>query len=232
MTTKVLLYSGGMDSLCLAHLWQPDVLLYANMGTPYAEAEMDRLPQDDRLHVVDLPVQEFARPDAIIPLRNLLLVCLGAQYGQDGDGVAVALAATAGDRILDKSDEFAARASTLLTWLWQPQHWTVGKDVHVVLPAKTMTKAALVRQYMADWGDTGALLASLSCYSPTPDGVGCGACKSCARRWVALEHNGLRGSVPDCRDYVREHVYPAAAAGTSGRGRAEDAEVLAVMLSR
>lgn len=213
--TKVLLYSSGMDSWCARHLWRPDVCLYVDTGGRYADAELERL--DDGVDVVGLPMRQWEREDAIVPLRNLLFACLAAQYGGNDGATQVALAATAGDRTRDKSDEFAGRSSDLLSWLWGPQWWTPGKRVDVVLPWKQLTKAGLVGAYLAAGGDADALRdRTLSCYHPTPAGEHCGACKACARRWVAFAANGLPGH-PDCRDYVTRHIVP-----TLGNGRGEE----------
>ena len=43
---KVLLYSGGMDSWLISHLWKPDVKLYIDTGSSYAAEERRRLPPD------------------------------------------------------------------------------------------------------------------------------------------------------------------------------------------
>lgn len=223
--TKVLLYSAGQDSWCLRHLWKPDVCLYVDMGTEYTALERDRL--DPGVDIAALPLDRWELPDKIIPLRNLMLVCLAAQYGGNDGRVQVALAATAGDRPRDKGDEFAERATDLLTWLWGPQRWTTGKEVEVVLPAKHLSKAGLVREYVAAGGDVDALRdRSVSCYTPTA-GQPCGACKACARRWVAFAANGIP-SRPDCRAYVTQHVLPGILAGADDR-EGENADVLTAL---
>lgn len=52
----------------------------------------------------------------------------------------ICLGATAGDRVLDKSPRFAEAASNLLSYLWQPQHWTKGRKIEICLDFKSMTK--------------------------------------------------------------------------------------------
>lgn len=183
--TKVLLYSGGMDSEAARLLWAPDVLLYVDMGTCYTTAELARLP--DGVLVEQLPLARWERPDGIIPMRNLLLVAIASIYGDQ-----VGLAATAGDRVLDKSPEFAAMAGVILSHLWAPQHWTEGKRVDVVLPVKHLTKSAMVVTVVVEHGEAGAraLAATFSCYQPTEDGAECGTCKPCTRKWVAFAASG------------------------------------------
>lgn len=213
---KVLLYSAGQDSWCLRHLWQPDVCLYVNMGTGYTLNELALL--DSGVEVVDFTaLGRWELDDKIIPLRNLFLVMIAAQYGGNGGTVEVALGATAGDRPRDKGDEFAARSSDLLSWLWGEQRWTPGKDVRVVLPAKHLSKGALVAQYVAAGGDVDALVTrSFSCYTPAPGGHMCGHCKACARRWAAFACNGIP-SDPDCEAYARAAILPGILDGSDQR---------------
>lgn len=223
MVDTVLLYSGGLDSECVRVLWPADRCVYVTMNTGYEGPELKaahRAVPD--LTVVSLPLDQWERPDGIIPLRNLMLVCVAAQYGD-----VVQLAATAGDRVLDKSVEFASQASTLLSFLWQPQHWTDGRVISVDLPAKPYTKRDLVRMAMNAGAKPEALGAdTFSCYSPTRSGEPCRACKPCWRKWVALAANGLAKWAPDARAVVIGEVLPLIAAGTLGR-RSEELDVLA-----
>lgn len=78
---KVLLYSGGMDSWLIDKIWKPDVKLYIDMKTRYSEEEIKRLPNDVIIEQLDLG--KWERTDAIIPLRNLYLVMLATNYGDD-----------------------------------------------------------------------------------------------------------------------------------------------------
>ena len=121
---KVLLYSGGMDSWLISHLWKPDVKLYIDTGSSYAAEERRRLPPDITIEHLDL--NRFERADKIIPLRNLFFVMLASYYGDK-----ICLGATYGDRVLDKSVIFAQKASGLLSYLYQPQHWTEGRRISV-----------------------------------------------------------------------------------------------------
>lgn len=223
--TKVLLYSGGLDSYMAAHLWQPDVLLHVDMGTGYGRVEASHLTVPPTVHAplleAHLDLSGWERPDAIIPMRNLFLVTAATNYGE-----TVALAATAGDRVLDKSVEFADQATSLLRYLWQPQHWTVGKDITVTLPYKSSTKRELVREYRETGGDVAALAAdTFSCYTPTLAGGHCGTCKPCARKWVALCAEGVDPGY-DAAATVLATYLPAIQDGTWDRGLKEAASVM------
>ena len=43
MEKKVLLFSGGLDSMLQEYLLKPDVLLYVDMKTSYSEREIEAL---------------------------------------------------------------------------------------------------------------------------------------------------------------------------------------------
>lgn len=216
--TKVLLYSGGLDSMCARFLWNPDVLLYINMGTKYTDAEQSRLPTTVQTETLDLSPWE--RSDGIIPNRNLILCAIATNYGNH-----IALAATAGDRVLDKSTEFAEQASTLLSYLWQPQHWTSGKDIKIELPVKHLSKLQLVQQALQAGATPLELGSSWSCYTPV-NNTECGACKPCCRKWVALAAAGYPDVTVDASKAVKTHYLPAIKNGTWDRGKAEADAVL------
>lgn len=90
---KVLLYSGGMDSWLIDKIWKPDVKLYVDMGTKYSQEEIKRLPADVVVEKLDL--SKWEREDKIIPLRNMYLIGIATNYGNE-----ICLGATAGDRCL------------------------------------------------------------------------------------------------------------------------------------
>ena len=217
--TKVLLFSGGLDSYALRLLWKPDVSLYVNLHTEYSHVELAKL--DHRTTVLDFPgLLAFERPDKIIPLRNLFLVAVAAQYGQQ-----IALAATAGDRVLDKTYQFAGRASGVLSLLMN-DYWSDRRgDYEVVLPVKHLTKRQLVGQYIAKGGDPLELAnQSFSCYTPTAELRACGQCKPCFRKWVAFKLNGIE-TQPNAEDYIRREILPQILAGKYGRAD-EEKEIL------
>ena len=220
--TKVLLYSGGMDSYALRHLWKPDLSLYVNLETEYSKVELAKL--DNRTIVVNFPgLQSLERPDKIIPLRNLFLVAIAAQYGQ-----TIALAATAGDRVLDKSYRFASKASGVLTLLMN-DYWSDRRgDYEVVLPVKSLTKRQLVEAFINAGGDPLELAErSFSCYTPTRELKPCGQCKPCFRKWVAFKLNGF-DTEPNAKPYIEAEILPLIRGGRYGRAE-EEAEILEAM---
>lgn len=228
---SVLLFSGGMDSLCFDHLCQPDVLLYAPSGAGYAARERRcilELQAGGWLHgeLVDaggvLDLARFERDDFIVANRNAYLVLLASHYGE-----LIWLGSVDGDRSCDKDEGFYAHMKALLDHMWQAQHWTEARTFRVGSPYKTITKTELVRRYLAADGDPAALLTSYSCYHG--DEQHCGVCKACARKRVALELNRIKAPAGYWRgNFWHEQwffdVLPAIRAGTY-RG-AEDADFI------
>ena len=82
------------------------------MNTRYSKEEMKRLPDDTIIERLDL--SKWEREDKIIPLRNMYLIGIATNYGDE-----ICLGATAGDRVLDKSPVFAVLYEDLLGYLYQ-----------------------------------------------------------------------------------------------------------------
>lgn len=187
MSTQVILYSGGMDSFILAHLFPEAQLLYVDVGSKYSAKELIYLQRPDSRDVtVDTSISlgSWERADAIIPGRNAFLALVASQYGDD-----IMLGATAGDQSRDKDDKWAAMMGQLLAYMYSGKHFQPPRDMRVLLPIKDMTKAELVARYLQRGGKHRALLNTVSCYSPHH--FQCGRCKSCLRKWVALEANNI-----------------------------------------
>lgn len=139
---KVLLYSGGMDSWLIREIWEPDISIYFDLHTRYSAEEKKRLPED--VIIEDFNLSKWEREDAIIPLRNLYLIGLASNYGNE-----ICIGATAGDRVLDKSLEFRAKYENLLNYLYQPQHWIPnGRKIRLNFDYKNTTKTELLRLYL------------------------------------------------------------------------------------
>ena len=58
---KVLLYSGGMDSWLISQLWNPDIKLYIDTGTAYAEEEKRRLPSAVSVEALPMGIGYWTR---------------------------------------------------------------------------------------------------------------------------------------------------------------------------
>lgn len=223
---KVLLYSGGMDSWLISHIWKPDMKVYVNMHTRYSEEEIKRIKElNEDVTIIDFPLGQWEREDAIIPLRNLYLVMAICNLTGSED-VDICLGATAGDRVLDKSPEFAEKATELLNYLYQPQHWIPeGKKVRVNIDFKSKTKTELIEEFIKQGGDINeAFNRSFSCYNPV-DGHECWQCKPCFRKFVSFALNGME--FPEevsntALNYIQREIEPQIDNGTYGRAHEEE----------
>lgn len=221
---KVLLYSGGMDSWLIDKIWKPDVKLYVDMGTKYSQEEIKRLPADVVVEKLDL--SKWEREDKIIPLRNMFLIGIATNYGNE-----ICLGATAGDRVLDKSPIFADMYEQLLNYLYRKQHWTEERKIRINLDFKKYTKAQLVWIYKEQGGNIeNAFASSFSCYSPE-DGKECWKCKPCFRKFIAFALNGYPFT-EDIIDrnvaYIKKEILPLIESGIYGRKQEED-EIMKVL---
>lgn len=229
VVTKVLLYSGGMDSEALRLMWKPDLCVYIRDGSAYNDAQLhvvaDRVEKLCPIVFQDLGLPEEVGGNFIVPFRNLYFICAAVQAAMkespESYSIDVALGATAGDRVRDKSLDFARMTGQLLTFLIQ-DYWNEGQSdrVNVRLPFKGLTKRQIVEK-VAGVGHSLADLDrnSFSCYTPNHDLSPCHACKPCYRKWVALACNGhyMKESHTTV-DYIRHTVD----AGVGARGQEDD----------
>lgn len=228
---KVLLYSGGMDSWLMSKLWKPDIKLYVDMKTRYSENELARIRKEPDVQVVEFPLGQWEREDAIIPLRNLYLAMVACNVTGSED-VEILIGATAGDRVLDKSPEFVNKTTDLLSYLYTPQHWIPeGKKVRVCIDYKQYTKTDLLKMFKEQGGDLEeAFTRSFSCYDPV-DGHECWHCKPCFRKFTAFSEAGYEFSDDVARtvcSYIKTDILPDIEAGTYGRGEKEEHDIVDV----
>ena len=218
---KVLLYSGGMDSWLIDKLWKPDVKLYVDMNTRYSKQEISKLSSDVIIERLDL--SKWERPDSIIPLRNLFLACIATFYGD-----YICLGATAGDRVLDKSYEFAERTTDLLRYLYSPQWWNPEqRDIKICLDYKDKTKTELLQMYIAEGGDIKkAWKESFSCYQPNKLEP-CMHCKPCFRKFISFAEVGFvdKKWLPTVIPYIAQEIIPQIDRGVYGRGEVEERQI-------
>lgn len=187
---SVLLFSAGMDSLMMAKLLHPGILLNVDAESSYSEMEkisMEGLQAHGYVQPITqlhgaLNLQQFERDDLIVPNRNAHLVMLAANYGE-----TIYIGAVSGDRSTDKDHKFCRLMENLLNHMNQAQHWTEERKFKVLIPFKNKTKTQLVRDYLSLGGSSQALLESYSCYKGA--NRPCGVCKPCFRKWVALVNN-------------------------------------------
>lgn len=212
----VALYSGGVDSYCMAYLCQPDVLLQVNMGGKYGDAEVERMRQPEGFagRVVRIDCKAIGQQEdsvtAIIPGRNAFLALFGSWYGSTLLLASIYEEAHVGGA--DKDEGFAAALAQLFDHMLQPQRWLPqGRKVRLLLPVHGLTKAELVGRVLQQGHNPQRLAANtFTCYQPQdrgihwrlPDGTQpprwreCGECGACARKWAAFAVWGVDVGFP------------------------------------
>jgi 7-cyano-7-deazaguanine synthase len=205
---KVLLSSGGMDSMLLAQTVQTRgaIHLFVDIGQKYLEKELGAAQlvaeQAGAIFIAEKTMQlaRFEHETGIIPFRNAEMILCAAQYGTD-----IYLGVIADEVNSDKSVEFCAAMEAVLNISHKKQYWTEGKQFRVLTPLREFTKSQLIADYLQHGGSLPSLLKTVSCYSPSE--THCGQCASCFKRWVALT-NALQTDAAgeDCEPYL---VHPA-----------------------
>lgn len=181
--TKVLLYSGGMDSWIIDKLEKPQKKVFVNFHTKGCEEEIKRLPEG--VEVIDFDISRFEEKseNKLLPLRNLILCEIGTYFGDE-----VILGSIGGSIHLDNTEKFRKQAQKVINTLYKEQ----GRKVKIRLPYKDVTKTELIKKYKEAGGDLKeAYEKSFSCYTPV-DGKECGKCPSCLQKRAAFLNNGYK----------------------------------------
>ncbi len=191
---KVLLFSGGMDSVIFNYLLKPDILLHINYGGKYSNIEKEKIDEliknniidKNKLIIVDFGnwLGELERDDLIIPSRNSYLINYAANYGD-----IIYLCSVYGDRSTDKDKEFYELMEDMLNHVYKKQHWSEGRRFNISSPYKDLTKTELVKLYLKEGGNPDWLKISYSCYKGTSKV--CSECKACFRKAVCLWNNNI-----------------------------------------
>ncbi len=190
MAKTIALFSAGMDSLIMKMILNiPDEnCLFVDMGTAENEIEKQYITQYFPLvQKTFLPLCQHELPNKIIPFRNNLLALIAANYGAD-----IYFAFTAGDTTRDKDYVFKAQMEGILNYFAQAEDKVkIPGPFAIHMPFKHLTKTQMVAEYIKKGHDPYVLLTqSCSCYEGS--GVmGCGKCRSCLRKFIALELNSV-----------------------------------------
>jgi len=193
MTPKsVVLFSGGVDSFCLAEAVKPDALVYFDLGLPENQRELEHMKQlkiAENLIVDDsFKIGKYKLANEVLPFRNAFLI-MGAFY----HGSKIYLGATSSSTNRDKNDIFAGKLLDLAKYISHEPHKNPEhlreEDMEIILPFKTKTKTQFVSEFIANGGEVNELLKTRSCYDSHEKE--CGKCQSCIRKYMAFTNNNL-----------------------------------------
>ena len=193
MEKKVLLFSGGFDSLLQEHLIKPDVLLHVNMQTSYSQKEIEALHQlpksyQDRLIVIEFPLGQYERENKYLPYRNLILGTLALQYGQH-----VYFGFNASDDAPDKDRKFIRKMTNLFSHLNKNAEADMGWETNnfsFSTPFIKNTKTEMVALAIKEGLSIDLIRHNRTCYD-SDSKIGCGVCNPCLNKAVALINNNI-----------------------------------------
>ena len=192
--------------------------VYVDIGHKYNHLEMEaieKLADREKMEIfIDnrLKLSDLEESDGNIPLRNLFLISIASYYAK-----TVILALQEGEmEVPDRRPEFLTKVTDIL------ENLHGDNSVIVYSPVTKMTKAEMVQWYVYNNLDLASLLMTVSCYSG--DGIPCGVCSACFRRWVAMSLNNIpeEYQVNPAETCLASRYYERAKKGELGKKRSRE----------
>jgi len=182
---RVIMFSGGLDSLIGWFYMDKPQAIYCKMGHKYQEKELacinalQELIPDLDVKIVDaLNLGQFEEEEnAFIKNRNLHLAAIGSNFGDE-----IIIVGVKGDNVGDKSPDAFQSFSRTLSLI-------NNSDILVMSPFWRDSKTNIIKWYINKGYPLEWLKTSISCYDPGL--TACGKCPSCFRKWIALEDAGV-----------------------------------------
>ncbi len=194
---RVLMFSGGLDSFILKELYgfKEEECLFVHMGTQENEIEKEFLHKFfPSVQKTSLPISSYELDNKIIPYRNHYLALIGAQYA-----TSIFFAFTSGDTTKDKDYVFKSQMEGVMNYFAQSiDKVRIPGPYEIMIPFKQLTKTQIVQKYIESGHPPIELLTkSYSCYAG--QNISCGQCRSCLRKFIALQLNHI-----NCAGYFFE----------------------------
>lgn len=192
--TKVLLFSGGMDSVIINHLYTPDIKLFFDLGGEYQDQE--RKVARKYNCVIDNSLQylnDRILLNSILPMRNLYFIMEALRYGDE-----IILGSTLSDAGTDKDEKFRLLTQELLIYINLSKkkdlqrtydHLFNCDDIKILAPFENYTKSEMVKLFLEKGGDKQELIDCWSCYKA--EEKECGKCSPCIRKYASLKNNNI-----------------------------------------
>lgn len=223
---EILLYSGGLDSFLtyqyLTRLGHKLRLVYFNMHTKYAEAEMALFKSSIFKSIMpyveirnELNFCGIEQEDAYVPDRNLIAILATHAIAPDVD--VIYIGSSLSDRVNDNNKEVFEKLSDLLSTVHERKISVTSPflDKHKCDIMKSFIDSNMFWTYPQNYNiSTIAEELTFSCYYPTKDEDGnwheCQSCPACLRKNVVLNYAGLfRPMKQTCSDLVDKYYHEA-----------------------
>lgn len=195
MAVKVVLFSGGVDSLvhlawAVREFGRANVqAVYFDVGQVYAPRESARAQELADMWDVPFAILRPMRlredpATAQVEFRNAFLILWAATLVPDCDGVVFGM--LQGEAPADKNPRFVRRMQTLVRDMRRDSIYADGQTFEIHVPFARASKAAMLRWYIVRYGRR-TLQRSVGCFAA--DLPMCGKCWSCFNRWLAFTEN-------------------------------------------
>ena len=197
MKKRLLLYSTGLDSELYRLVEEPEILMFFKSGARYEQKELEQLERfkkygflDNYELIVDdtLNFRALELDNAIVPMRNIFYLLRAFQYSEN-----VMLGVTGYDLHYDKMpDVLSALTGFIQNYYYfrdVPETWD-GVQPTVLTPHRDKTKGELLALAIELGCNVEHIPVLRTCYSATSE-KGCGRCKSCVQKAIALAVNGM-----------------------------------------
>jgi 7-cyano-7-deazaguanine synthase in queuosine biosynthesis len=196
--SRVLLISGGLDSLIAWFYLNKPPMIYFRLGHCYESKELKSLErirskvEDFNYDIHDLDIGKFEREEnKYIPFRNLSFAIMASNYGNN-----IYMGGLKDDYVEDKTPTAFEKMTNLLNFIKKDNDPTIN----ITSPFWHMTKIDIVAWYISQGFPIELLKDSVSCYDDKSLGQ-CGKCPSCFRKWISLKYNKI-----DCDDWFENNI--------------------------
>lgn len=154
---KILLISGGNDSLFLYNKYEFDKLIYLDYGQPYKKDELKRIPKKTKIiKINNLKIDK----KGYVKGRNLLFLIEIAKRYTDG---TIYMGTNKDDIFPDNNQKYLKKAIEVINTSFET-------NLNIKTPLKAKTKKEIMKYIRKNNIDT------YSCYK---GGKPCGICKAC-----------------------------------------------------
>lgn len=194
---NVLLYSTGLDSELYRLLGKPEKLLFFKSGARYESFELKQLERfkdmgllKDHEIIVDdtLNFKSLEQENSIVPMRNIFYILRAMEYAQN-----VYIGVTYYDLHYDKQpDVLGALVAFIQNYYYYrdvPKTWDNVRP-RILTPYRDFTKGELLKEAIDLDCDVSHIPTLRTCYDGHSE-KGCGKCKSCVAKAIALAVNGM-----------------------------------------
>lgn len=195
--SRVLLYSTGLDSELYRLLEKPEMLLFFKSGARYEHLEEKQLKSfvergllDGQEVLVDdtLNFKSLEGSNSIVPMRNIFYILRAFEYTND-----VLIGVTYYDLHYDKqTDVLSSLTGFVQNYYYFREYPDTWNDPmpRILTPYRDLTKGQLLKLAIDKGLDVSHIPTLRTCYDGESE-KGCGICKSCVSKAMALAVNGV-----------------------------------------